>query len=392
MVFHAAALALVLVAFVQVLRPRAARAALMAPVEETAGSPLTADAKALLDTSPDACIVISDDATILWVNRAAREQMGIVSIGSPISFALRVPELVRAVERARRSGLSERARWAEKVPTRRYYEAFIAPLMLGGEGDERERVMTVYVHDLSEQQRLERMREDFVANASHELRTPLASLTGMIETLQGPARDDAKTREQFLALMREQADRMKRLTDSLLSLSRIEMRSHVRPTDIIDCAEITRYAVEMTRAIADDAEVTMELAIAEDVLPIRGDSDEIVQVMNNLIENAIKYGNEGGRVLVSATREDTVSGPVAAMAVQDFGKGIPPEHVPRLTERFYRVDIEESRARRGTGLGLAIVKHIINRHRGRLTVRSQLGAGSTFTVRIPLAETELPLA
>ncbi|UOM36907.1 ATP-binding protein [Acuticoccus sp. I52.16.1] len=392
MVFHAAALALVLVAFVQVLRPRAARAALMAPVEETAGSPLTVDAKALLDTSPDACIVISDDATILWVNRAAREQMGIVSIGSPISFALRVPELVRAVERARRSGLSERARWAEKVPTRRYYEAFIAPLMLGGEGDERERVMTVYVHDLSEQQRLERMREDFVANASHELRTPLASLTGMIETLQGPARDDAKTREQFLALMREQADRMKRLTDSLLSLSRIEMRSHVRPTDIIDCAEITRYAVEMTRAIADDAEVTMELAIAEDVLPIRGDSDEIVQVMNNLIENAIKYGNEGGRVLVSATREDTVSGPVAAMAVQDFGKGIPPEHVPRLTERFYRVDIEESRARRGTGLGLAIVKHIINRHRGRLTVRSQLGAGSTFTVRIPLAETELPLA
>ncbi|RAI03171.1 histidine kinase [Acuticoccus sediminis] len=383
---------ILLVAGAFVLRPRAAHAGIVAQVEDEAGAPLSSDAKALLDTSPDACIVISQDATILWVNRAAREQMGIVSIGSPISFALRVPELVRAVERAGRSGLSERARWAEKVPTRRYYEAFISPLELTGEGGEPVQAMAVYVHDLSEQQRLERMREDFVANASHELRTPLASLTGMIETLQGPAREDAKTRDQFLALMREQADRMKRLTDSLLSLSRIEMRSHVRPTEIIDCAEITRYAVEMTRGIADEANVTLELAVAEETLPIRGDSDEMVQVLNNLIENAVKYGSEGGRVLIGAAREDTVSGPVVAMSVQDFGKGVPPEHVPRLTERFYRVDIEESRARRGTGLGLAIVKHIINRHRGRLTVRSQLGAGSTFTVRIPLAEVPEPVS
>lgn len=374
-------------AFALALRPRGAQAAdLMDMTEAQDQSPqLTADARAVLDTSPDAVIIVDNDATILWLNQAAREQLGIVTIGSPISFVLRVPELVRAVERASRSGLSERARWTEKVPTSRWYEASIMPLTLGSDGPRPIKALAVYVHDLSEQQRLERMREDFVANASHELRTPLASLTGMIETLQGPARDDAKTREQFLSLMREQADRMKRLTDALLSLSRIEMRAHVRPTGLVDCAETVRYAVEMTRAIADEANVAMELSLGDEALPVRGDSDELVQVMDNLIENAVKYGGEGGRVLISATREDTAAGPVAAMSVQDFGKGIPPEHVPRLTERFYRVDIEESRARRGTGLGLAIVKHIINRHRGRLTVRSQLGAGSTFTVRIPIA-------
>lgn len=379
----------VLVVFGYALRPHGAHAAdLMDMTEEPSqadATQLTADARAVLDTSPDAAIIVDNEAIILWVNQAAREQFGDVSIGSPISFALRIPELVRAVERASRSRLSERARWTEKVPTSRWYEASIMPLTLGAEGAEPIAALAVYVHDLSEQQRLERMREDFVANASHELRTPLASLTGMIETLQGPARDDAKTREQFLALMREQADRMKRLTDALLSLSRIEMRAHVRPTDLVDCVETVRYAVEMTRAIADEANVSMELALADAVLPVRGDADELVQVMDNLIENAVKYGGDGGRVLISAAREETTAGPVAALSVQDFGKGIPPEHVPRLTERFYRVDIEESRARRGTGLGLAIVKHIINRHRGRLTVRSQLGAGSTFTVRIPLA-------
>ena len=379
--------AVAMLAAVVLLRPSAARAAVVETVADTAASPLSTDAQAILDASPDACIIIASDATILWVNRAAREQMGIVNVGSPLSFARRVPELVRAVERAGQTGLTERARWSEKVPTRRWYEAVVTPLTLGADS-EPYRAMTVYIRDLSDQQRLERMREDFVANASHELRTPLASLTGMIETLQGPAREDTKTRDQFLALMREQADRMKRLTDSLLSLSRIEMRSHVAPTEIVDCAETVRSAVEMTRAIAEDAGVTLELSLSGEALPIRADADELVQVMNNLIENAVKYGGEGGRVLVGAAREDTVSGPVAAMSVQDFGKGIPPEHVPRLTERFYRVDIEESRARRGTGLGLAIVKHIVNRHRGRLTVRSQVGAGSTFTVRIPLVPNE----
>ncbi|MCF3933916.1 ATP-binding protein [Acuticoccus sp. M5D2P5] len=351
-------------------------------------SPLGADAQAVLDASPDACVILADDGTVLWANLAAREQLGISTFGSPFSFALRVPDLIRAVEKVGRTGLSERARWSEKVPTSRWYEAFVSTFKLAGGAPEGRKAIAVFIRDLTEQQRLDRMREDFVANASHELRTPLAALTGFIETLQGPARDDAKAREQFLGIMREQADRMKRLTDALLSLSRIEMRAHVRPTDIVDCAEMVRYAVEMTRSMASEYNVQLELALTEEPIKVRADSDELVQVVDNLIENAIKYGGDGGRVLISAAVETTPSGATAVISVQDFGRGIAPEHVPRLTERFYRVDVEESRARQGTGLGLAIVKHIVARHRGRLTVRSELGAGSTFAVRLPMANLE----
>jgi len=351
------------------------------------GEALSADAQAILDVLPDACIVLTADGIVMWANAAAREQFGIFSAGNPFSFTMRVPELVRAVEKAGRSGLSERARWSEKVPTSRWYEAFIAPFNLSADTPQNKDAIAVFVRDLTEQQRLDRMREDFVANASHELRTPLAALTGFIETLQGPARDDPEARAQFLSIMHGQAERMKRLTDALLSLSRIEMRAHVRPSALVDAASTVRTAVELTRATAQEANVELEVHIAPEPLHLRGDADELVQVVDNLIENAIKYGGDGGRVVVSATRERVGTGFAAMISVQDFGKGIAPEHVPRLTERFYRVDVEASRARQGTGLGLAIVKHIVARHRGRLTVRSELGAGSIFTVRLPMEPT-----
>ena len=342
------------------------------------------EARAILDASPDACVLLSKEGTILWANKAARDQFGIFGIGNPFSFTLRVPELVAAVADAARTGRPGRASWSEKVPTSRWYEAFVAPCDLAaGEAPER-RALAVFMRDLTEQKRLDRMREDFVANASHELRTPLTALTGFIETLQGPAKNDAPKREQFLGVMREQAERMRRLTDALLSLSRVEMRAHVRPTELVDCVAATRYAVEMTRGMAREHGVALELSVLCEPLVLRGDHDELVQVIDNLVENAIKYGGEGGRVLISADRDAAAAGDVAVIAVQDFGPGIPPEHVPRLVERFYRVDVQASRARQGTGLGLAIVKHIVARHRGRLTVKSELGAGSTFTVRLPM--------
>ena len=362
------------------LAPRSARAEEM----ELRESALSPDAQAVLDASPDACIVLTKDGLVLWANTAARDQFGMFAPGDPFSFTMRVPELIRAVELVGRTGRSERARWSEKVPTNLWFEAYIAACRFGAEEPYARDATIVFIRDLTEQQRLHRMREDFVANASHELRTPLAALTGFIETLQGPAKDDAKAREQFLGIMHGQAERMKRLTDALLSLSRIEMRAHVRPSQMVDAAASVRAVVELARPLARDTKVSLELNIVDEPLRIRGDADELVQLFDNLIENAIKYGGDGGRVVVSAACEPSGNGLAAVISIQDFGRGIAPEHVPRLTERFYRVDVEASRAKQGTGLGLAIVKHIVARHRGRLNVRSELGAGTTFTVRIPM--------
>lgn len=342
------------------------------------------DAQAILDAAPDACVILRADGTIVWANTAAREQFGLFSPGTPFTFAMRVPELIASVERVARTGRQDEVRWSEKVPTRRWYQAFVRPFTLSSGALRPKNAIAVFIRDLTEQQRLDRMREDFVANASHELRTPLAALTGFIETLQGPAREDPKARDQFLGIMREQAERMKRLTDALLSLSRIEMRVHVRPTDTVDLSKTAHRAVEMIRSMAREYSVELDFEAAETPLFVRGDADELFQVADNLIENAIKYGGSGGKVSVRTSCERAESGSYALLSVEDFGAGIAPEHVPRLTERFYRVDTEASRAKRGTGLGLAIVKHIVTRHRGRLIVRSQLGAGSTFTVRIPI--------
>lgn len=342
-------------------------------------------AQSILDAAPDACVLLRMDGMVMWANQAAREQFGFFRADAPFTFTLRVPELIRAVDTAVQSGAPTRATWSEKVPTNRWFEAFVRPFPLTREAEApANQAIAVFIRDLTEQQRIDRMREDFVANASHELRTPLAALTGFIETLQGPAKDDPAARTQFLDVMREQADRMRRLTDDLLSLSRIEMRAHLRPRDVVDLHERVRYAVEMARTMADEANVALELALPNEPIPVRGDPDELFQVFDNLIENAIKYGGGGGRVLVSVRVEDGPTESAAIMSVQDFGGGIAPEHVPRLTERFYRVDVAQSRAQRGTGLGLAIVKHIIARHKGRLKVRSELGTGSTFSVRLPL--------
>jgi two-component system phosphate regulon sensor histidine kinase PhoR len=236
----------------------------------------------------------------------------------------------------------------------------------------------VLLRDLTQQQQIERMRADFVANASHELRTPLASVIGFIETLKGAARDDPEARARFLDLMQAQADRMRRLVDDLLSLSRIEMNAHRRPTDTVELGSTARQAIELLATVAEAAGVQVRLQCPEPVT-VAGDRDELLQVVANLVENAVKYAASGKNVDVAVGRE----GEMATVAVTDYGPGIAPEHIPRLTERFYRVSVKDSRARGGTGLGLAIVKHILNRHRGKLRIESRRGHGSTFTVLLP---------
>jgi two-component system phosphate regulon sensor histidine kinase PhoR len=257
------------------------------------------------------------------------------------------------------------------------------PTAFGG----RDYCMLMSFHDQTPLRRVEEMRADFVANASHELRTPLAALSGFIDTLQGPARDDPKARERFLGIMHAQATRMARLIDDLLSLSRVELSAHVRPSTQIDLLPLIRQVVDGLEVLAAERQVTIETELPDQPAIVAGDREELLRLLENLIENALKYGASGGRVIVSlATVAAADAAPEIQVRVRDFGPGIPPEHLPRLTERFYRVDAGDSRAQGGTGLGLALVKHILNRHGGRLLIESVLHNGATFTAAFPQAK------
>jgi two-component system phosphate regulon sensor histidine kinase PhoR len=245
--------------------------------------------------------------------------------------------------------------------------------------------MLMAFRDLTPLRRAEEMRADFVANASHELRTPLATLSGFIETLQGPARDDAVARGRFLSIMQAQATRMARLIDDLLSLSRIELNAHLRPDKEVDLVAILRQVADGLQMLARDRGVEVKVTAPAKPLLVSGDRDELLRVFENLVENALKYASSGKRIDIEVAAADGGKRE-ARVAVRDYGPGIAPEHLPRLTERFYRVDVAESRAQGGTGLGLALVKHILNRHGGRLTIDSVMGQGATFISWLPLAD------
>src|SRR5581483_233548 len=242
-------------------------------------------------------------------------------------------------------------------------------------------LIILIIEDLTERRRVEKIRVDFVANASHELRTPLASLAGFIETLLGPARDDPAARARFLKIMHEQATRMSRLVDDLLSLSRIEMKAHVRPSAEADLGAIVRHLIDALEPLAREMDVTLEADIPETPVVVTGDRDDLIQVFENLIENACKYGRSGKRVIVTVSPQREDAG--ATVSVRDFGPGIAQDHIPRLTERFYRVEADSSRQHRGTGLGLAIAKHTLNRHQARLLIESKPGEGANFSVIFP---------
>jgi len=245
-------------------------------------------------------------------------------------------------------------------------------------------------HDQTPLRRVEELRADFVANASHELRTPLAALSGFIDTLQGPAREDTNARERFLAIMRAQATRMARLIDDLLSLSRIELSAHVRPETPVDLAPILRQVVDGLEPLARERGVAIHVDMPPSPLVVPGDRDELLRLFENLIENGLKYGASGGKVDVAiSTAAATDGSPEVRVTVRDYGPGIAPEHLPRLTERFYRVDIGDSRSQGGTGLGLSLVKHILNRHRGRLVIESTPGKGASFTAVFPARQAAL---
>jgi two-component system phosphate regulon sensor histidine kinase PhoR len=333
-----------------------------------------------IDALPEAVIVIDAADRVVAVNAPARMLFPVLRPDDLLARSLRAPDVLDAVKRVRASGSPERVTWLERVPVERFFELHAASM----EGQHFEPTMILTLRDLSEVRRVERMRVDFVANASHELRTPLASLLGFIETLQGPAREDAKARAKFLSIMREQAQRMARLVNDLLSLSRIEQNLHLRPQAPVDIVVILRHIADTLAPMASDNNVCLKLGVPAKAV-VTGDRDELLRVAENLVENAIKYGASDPRSTSRQVEIDLLAEPrQCVLTVRDHGPGIAPEHLPRLTERFYRVDPGQSRAKGGTGLGLAIVKHIVARHRGRLGIESKLGEGTTFSVSLPL--------
>ncbi len=340
----------------------------------------------LIGGLPQPAAVLDREGRVIAFNEAAAAIAPALRRGEPALIALRMPELVDAIRRATRRREPQRVEFFERVPLDRWFEAFVTPVRLstGTEGVATDVLMMIF-NDLTPLRRVEEMRADFIANASHELRTPLAALLGFIETLQGPARDDPAARTKFLSIMQGQATRMARLIDDLLSLSRIELNAHLQPNTPVDLSSIVRQVADGLQMLARDRGVEIKVNAPAEQLTVLGDRDELIRALENLVENALKYGAAGKRVDITLARAQTRTGaPEARLSVRDFGPGIAPEHVPRLTERFYRVDVSESRAQGGTGLGLALVKHVLNRHGGRLSIESTPGQGAAFTMHLPL--------
>jgi two-component system, OmpR family, phosphate regulon sensor histidine kinase PhoR len=327
----------------------------------------------------DPLYIFDANGDVVYSNETASAAFGPVASGVPLQLKFRAPEMHDFIGRVMQGGGGPFViDYAERVPIERAYRVSAMPI--GRETG----LFVLLFKDQSEARRIDRMRADFIANASHELRTPLASIAGFIETLRGPAREDPKARETFLQIMHDQTSRMARLIDDLLSLSRLEVKPYGRPGQKLDLVPLAAGVRDALAHLAKESGVTIELEAPETPVEVAGHQDELVQVLENLVENACKYGSSGGRVVISVAgggrnRERTIT-------VTDFGPGIAEEHIPRITERFYRVDVDTSRAQKGTGLGLAIVKHILTRHGARLSIRSKVGEGSSFTVHFPPPE------
>jgi len=339
---------------------------------------------AFADALADPCLVLDRRSIVMHANDAAGRQFPSLGSGNPITFSMRNPELVQAIDLAMRSGATRTIELHETVPSETWDKVVVSPLRRPGRdwlADE-DRQLVVTFQSLTELKRVDALRSDFIANASHEMRTPLASLIGFIDTLLGPAAKDGAAREKFLVIMRGQAERMSKLIDDMLSLSRIEMHQHVRPTGSIELAGLLREVREglMMQAKAADLEIRMTLFDGPSTTV--GDRGQLYEVFENLLDNAIKYGANGKFVEVSLAPAGR-PGFQHVVTVIDHGPGVEPEHVPRLTERFYRIDADISRKKKGTGLGLAIVKHIVNRHRGQMSIKSKPGEGMRVDVFLP---------
>ena len=354
-----------------------------AELASTGDTFLTPVARAVLAQLPDPLVLLDSNGRVLFGNSAMYAVVGVPPEGKQISMLLRTPAVLEAIAHTTETGENLSVEFVAPVPVLRNYQAYTARLSV------RPAVTTLLLHDLTTIKRTEQMRVDFVANASHELRTPLAAVSGFIDTLKGHARDDAQARDRFLDIMSVEAGRMRRLIEDLLSLTRIELNEHVRPSGKVSLETIVREAFAVLGPLAQIDKITLEVTAEPNLPLVTGERDELIQLFQNLIHNAIKYGRSDGHVWVTLSRAAMQGGrgadQMVAAVIRDDGEGIASSAIPRLTERFYRVDVKRSREKGGTGLGLAIVKHIVSRHQGRMSIESKAGEGSTFTILLPTA-------
>ena len=365
----------------------AARRARTPPPARPEDEPVEAEPveRRILDELPDPVILLDGSRHVVYANRTARGSFNIAETGRDLAVSLRHPAVLDAVDAALAGGASDAVEFevAAGVPT--VFEVKVTAIPEPADDRDGARAV-VLLHDVTGKKRADEVRADFVANVSHELRSPLAALAGFIETLSGPARDDPAARAKFLGIMDNEARRMTRLIEDLLSLSRVEANEHVRPEDEIDIGAVIGEVAETYASRRGESGHAIDVDLPDDLPGVLGDRDQLSQVFRNLIDNALKYGGPGKPVRIAARPVERVPESGArgvAVSVRDQGDGIPAVHVPRLTERFYRVDKGRSRELGGTGLGLAIVKHIVSRHRGHLLVESTPGSGSAFTVTVP---------
>lgn len=337
----------------------------------------------LVSVLPVPTIVIGQDERIVACNPKAEELFGGGTQTRHYITVLRQPMLLDTIENVLRLQQDASTTYRISEDARDLlFDVSVRPIDI----PTKDKYVVVTFEDRTDLHEAHQMRRDFVANVSHELRTPLTAVLGFIETLMGPAADDAKARMRFLDIMDNEAKRMNRIVGDLLSLSRVEADRRVRPRDQVDLPAVVRSVAQTLQPLASARNVTLRLEGVDGAETVPGDQDQLTQVFTNLVENAIKYGPSDGEVSICVTAhemEPTLRGPAVRVDVADQGEGIPSHHIPRLTERFYRVDNHRSREMGGTGLGLAIVKHILNRHRGRLRVESHLGNGSCFSVILP---------
>ena len=325
----------------------------------------------LLAAFADPLLVVRD-RRVLIANQAARDLLGAHIEGGDVRLAIRHPAAAEHLARDEDGDEPIRIELVGLGELGRPWELVISPLPGGSR--------LVRLIDQSQTRAAEQMRVDFVANASHELRTPLATLIGFIETLQDEAAVDPATRQRFVGIMAGEAVRMRDLLDDLMSLSRIEADRFAAPREMVDLRPLIEEVRNALKPFAEGRPIRIERGSGDAL--VAGDRGQLAQMLNNLIVNALKYGRAGTQVRVRLAD----AGPdLISLSVIDHGDGIPADHIPRLTERFYRVDPGRSRQVGGTGLGLAIVKHIVLRHRGRLEIKSKPGVGTRVEVMLPRA-------